>query len=109
MKKNKRKEIFKKFASYPSFFQKVWRACLKIPPGKTKTYKEIARETGRPKSARAVAMALKKNPFAPLVPCHRVIRSDGKIGGYSGKGGVKTKMKLLMKEKRQKEIKKFRD
>ncbi len=93
-----KKILIKKMKSYPPFFKKVWLACLKIPKGKTKTYSEIARQIGCPRGARAVAMALKKNPFAPFVPCHRVVRSDGKIGGYSGKGGIKAKVKLLRQE-----------
>jgi methylated-DNA-[protein]-cysteine S-methyltransferase len=84
---------------YSLFFQKVWLACFEIPSGKTSTYKEIAIKIGKPKAARAVALALKRNPFAPLVPCHRVIRSDGTIGGYSAKGGVQEKIRLLRKEK----------
>ena len=56
------------------------------------------RDRNRPKSARAVANAVGKNPLSPKIPCHRVIRSDGSIGGYSGKGGIKTKKKLLKNE-----------
>ena len=74
---------------------KVWKEILKIPYGETRTYKEIARAIGRPNSSRAVANACGKNPYAPDIPCHRVIRSDGKLGGYSGVGGVKMKEKLL--------------
>ena len=71
---------------------------MKIPKGKVKTYKEIAIAIKMPKSARAVANACGKNPYAPKVPCHRVIRSDGEMGGYSAPGGIKTKKKLLKKE-----------
>ena len=91
--------ILKKFREYPTFYQKVWLECTKIPKGKTLSYSQLAKRIGHPKAARAVGTALKKNPFAPIVPCHRVIRSDGKMGGYSGKGGVKTKIKLLKREK----------
>ena len=73
----------------------VWKEILKIPYGETRTYKEIAQAIGRPNSSRAVANACGKNPYAPDIPCHRVIRSDGKLGGYSGVGGVKMKEKLL--------------
>ena len=52
----------------------------------------------KPKAVRAVANAIGKNPYAPKIPCHRVIRSDGSLGGYSGKGGIKTKKKLLESE-----------
>ena len=69
-----------------------------IRKGTVKTYKQVAIAINRPKSARAVANAVGKNPFAPKIPCHRVIRSDGSLGGYSGKGGVKTKKLLLKSE-----------
>lgn len=85
------------------FQQSVLLACAKIPKGQTRTYSELARQIGKPKAARAVANALAANPLAPQIPCHRVIRSDGKLGGYSGKGGVKTK-KLLLKRERQTNI-----
>ena len=77
---------------------KVWKYLLKIPKGKVKTYKEVATAIKSPYSARAVGNAVGKNPYAPKIPCHRVIKSDGSLGGYSGKGGVKTKRKLLKKE-----------
>ena len=73
----------------------VWKELLKIPAGETKTYKEIAIAISRPKSFRAVANACAQNPYAPEVPCHRVIRSDGSLGGYSADGGIKHKQKLL--------------
>ena len=77
---------------------KVWKEILKIPRGSVKSYKEIAIILKKPKSARAVANACGKNPYAPTVPCHRVIRSDGHLGGYSGQGGIEMKRKLLIKE-----------
>ena len=77
---------------------KVWKYLKTIRAGKVKTYKEVAIAINRPKSARAVANACGKNPYSPKVPCHRVIRSDGTLGGFSGKGGLKTKKKLLKKE-----------
>jgi len=58
----------------------------------------VAKAIGKPKAVRAVANAIGKNPFPPKIPCHRVIRSDGKLGGYSAKGGIKTKKKLLKNE-----------
>ena len=70
-----------------------------IPKGSVKTYKEVAIALKKPKSVRAVANACGKNPYAPKIPCHRVIRSDGGLGGYSGRGGVKTKLRLLRTEK----------
>ena len=80
------------------FQLKVWNYLKKIPRGKVKTYSEVAKSIGKPLAARAVANAIGKNPLAPQIPCHRVIRSDGSLGGYSGKGGVKTKRLLLKKE-----------
>ena len=77
---------------------KVWKEIIKIPKGNTKTYKEIAKNIGHPNSARAVANACGRNPYPITIPCHRVIRSDGKIGGYSGPGGINKKIKLLEKE-----------
>ena len=68
------------------------------PKGQTKTYKDIAVALKKPKSSRAVANACGKNPLLIEIPCHRVIRSDGKLGGYSGKGGMKQKRKLLKEE-----------
>ena len=80
------------------FQLKVWNYLKSIPKGKVKSYKEVAIGINRPKSARAVANACAKNPYAPKIPCHRVIRSDGTIGGFSGPGGIKSKKKLLKKE-----------
>ena len=80
------------------FQKKVWNYLKNIRKGTVMTYKQVAIGINRPKSARAVANAVGKNPFAPKIPCHRVIRSDGLLGGYSGKGGVKTKKLLLKKE-----------
>jgi len=77
---------------------KVWKEIMKIPSGQTKTYKQIAESIGAPKSYRAVANACGKNPHLVTIPCHRVIRSDGRIGGYSGIGGEITKAKLLSNE-----------
>ena len=71
---------------------------MKIPKGSVKTYKQVAIGINRPKSARAVANACGKNPYSPKVPCHRVIRSNGTLGGFSASGGIKTKKKLLKKE-----------
>ena len=76
----------------------VWKEIKKIPRGQTKTYKDIAVALKKPKSSRAVANACGKNPLLIEIPCHRVIRSDGKLGGYSGKGGINQKRKLLKDE-----------
>ncbi|MAJ23508.1 MAG: 6-O-methylguanine DNA methyltransferase [Candidatus Pelagibacter sp. TMED64] len=80
------------------FQVKVWNYLKTIPKGKVKTYKQVAIGIKSPKAARAVANACAKNPYAPKIPCHRVIRTGGDIGGYSGKGGTKTKKKLLKNE-----------
>ena len=81
------------------FQKKVWNYLKTIRKGKVKTYKQVAIGINRPKSARAVANACAKNPYAPKIPCHRVIRSDGALGGYSGRGGIRQKLKLLRSEK----------
>ena len=84
----------------PTKFQlKVWKYLKNIPKGKVKTYKQVAIAIKSPKSARAVANACAKNPYSPKIPCHRVIKSDGGLGGYSGRGGIKQKLKLLRNEK----------
>ena len=77
---------------------KVWKEIIKIPRGSIKTYKQIACDLNKPKSARAVANACGKNPHVPIIPCHRVIRSDGHLGGYSGQGGIEMKKKMLISE-----------
>ena len=82
-----------------NFQIKVWNYLRTIPKGSVKTYKDIAIAIKYPKSARAVANACGKNPYAPKIPCHRVILSNGILGGYSGKGGIKTKLRLLRSEK----------
>ena len=81
------------------FQLKVWKFLKKIPKGQVKTYKQVAIAIKNPRSARAVANACAKNPYAPKIPCHRVIRSDGGLGGYSGRGGIKQKRKILRSEK----------
>ena len=88
---------FKKLKGTP-FQKKVWQEILKIPKGKTITYKELAKRVGKPLAVRAVANAVGTNPMTVVIPCHRVVRSDGTLGGYSGKGGIKTKLALLKKE-----------
>jgi len=78
------------------FQLKVWKALLRIPPGQLSTYSKIASETGYPKATRAVGNAIGNNPVACLIPCHRVIRSDGSIGGYMW--GKDRKIKLIKQE-----------
>ena len=80
------------------FQLKVWNYLKKIPKGEVRSYLEVAKAIGKPLAVRAVANAIGKNPYAPKIPCHRVIRSDRSLGGYSGKGGIKTKRLLLKSE-----------
>ena len=80
------------------FQLKVWRYIMKIPRGNVKTYSQVAKAIGKQSAVRAVASAIGKNPYPPMIPCHRVIRSDGSLGGYSGIGGIKRKKMLLKKE-----------
>ena len=80
-------------------FQKsVWAEIDKIPYGKTVTYKQIAENIGKPNASRAVANACGQNPTPIIRPCHRVICSNGDIGGYSAPGGAIAKKELLKKE-----------
>lgn len=81
-----------------NFKSKVYRICSSIPKGKVATYGQLARLAGKPKAARAVGVFMKNNPDAPIVPCHRVVASDGKLTGYSGIGGVNKKKKMLIAE-----------
>lgn len=80
-----------------TFTEKVYNVTRKIPKGSVLTYKEVAKLAGNPKAVRAVGTILSKN-FNPEIPCHRVIRSDGKMGGYN-RGGVKAKAEILKQEK----------
>ena len=88
---------------------KVWKYLKKIPKGKVKTYSEVARAIGKPKAVRAVANAIGKNPYPIKIPCHRVIRSDGSLGGYSGKGGIRTKRNILRGEGFFKNFRQYKD
>jgi O-6-methylguanine DNA methyltransferase len=80
-----------------AFQKKVWRSLQRIPHGQTRSYRLIARDIGHPKSFRAVGGACGKNPIAVLIPCHRVIKADGTLGGFTG--GLRTKRLLLAIEK----------
>lgn len=80
-----------------AFQLKVWQALAKIPYGETRSYKDVAEAIGQPLAIRAVGAACNKNPVAVLVPCHRVVGSDGSLTGYAG--GVRVKQKLLEMEK----------
>ena len=83
----------------PTAFEwKVYKVVRQIPRGQTRSYAWVARQLGKPGAARAVGLALKRNPFAPRIPCHRVVRSDGSLGGYSARGGLRRKRQLLASE-----------
>lgn len=79
----------------PPFDRRVYEVARTIPPGTTLTYGQIAARIGEPGAARAVGRALGHNPFAPVVPCHRILSADGKMHGFSATGGVATKLRLL--------------
>ena len=80
------------------FQRRVYEVILKIPRGQVRTYAEVARTIGRPRAARAVGQALRRNRWAPMIPCHRVVASGGRLGGYSARGGLARKRRLLQRE-----------
>jgi len=86
------------WSSLSPFQQKVLKAAMKIPYGSVVTYGCLAQKIGCPRGSRAVGNALAKNPFPLVIPCHRIIRGDGKPGGFSAGGGVMLKNKLLEME-----------
>ena len=85
-------------AHCPPFFGAAWEACRRIPPGETRSYQWLAEAAGRPLAARAAGQAMAKNPWALVIPCHRVIGSDGGLHGY-GAGGLGVKARLLEMER----------
>ncbi len=82
----------------PPFHQRVYAVARAIAPGRTLTYGEVASALGEPGAARAVGQALGHNPFAPVVPCHRVLAAGARSGGFSAPGGVDTKLRMLLAE-----------
>ena len=82
-------------SSCTPFVRRVYEELRAVPPGETVTYGELARRAGKPRAARAVGRAMATNPFAPFVPCHRVVASDGGLTGFSAPGGVDAKRRLL--------------
>jgi methylated-DNA-[protein]-cysteine S-methyltransferase len=79
----------------PPFHRRVYQAARAVPPGTTVSYGEIAAQAGSPGGSRAVGQALGRNPFAIVVPCHRVLAAGGKVGGFSATGGITTKLRML--------------
>lgn len=88
-------EIELDYEGLPDFHRRVYVAARRVPPGEVVTYGELARRLLSPGAARAVGQALGRNPFAIIVPCHRVVASGGKVGGFSANGGTSTKLRLL--------------
>lgn len=86
----------KKYSSRSHFAERVYVLTAQIPRGRVATYRAIAQALGQPGAARAVGNALNKNPYAPKVPCHRVIRSNGEVGGFAG--GTSKKIAMLKRE-----------
>jgi methylated-DNA-[protein]-cysteine S-methyltransferase len=82
----------------PPFDRRVYEAARTIPPGETRSYGEVAARLGDRGLAREVGQALGRNPFAIIVPCHRVVAAGGKLGGFSANGGITTKLRLLALE-----------
>jgi methylated-DNA-[protein]-cysteine S-methyltransferase len=85
-------------AETPPFSRRVFRALRRVPAGTTVTYADLAKAAGSPKAPRAVGQAMASNPFVIIVPCHRVLRADGRPGGFSAFGGTRTKLQLLAGE-----------
>jgi methylated-DNA-[protein]-cysteine S-methyltransferase len=92
-------EISLDLSDAPPFFGAAWEACRSIPAGETRSYAWLAAEAGRPRAARAAGQAMAQNRLALIIPCHRVIGSDGGLHGY-GAGGLTVKAKLLAMEQR---------
>ena len=83
----------------PDLSRRVYELALAIPAGETRTYGDLARDLGDVSLSQAVGHALGRNPFAPIVPCHRILGADGRLGGFSGGEGAKTKLTLLNLER----------
>ena len=83
----------------PPFHRRVYEVARTIPPGTTLSYGEVAARMGAPGAARDVGQALGQNPFAIIVPCHRVLAANGRVGGFSARGGVRTKLRLISSER----------
>jgi O-6-methylguanine DNA methyltransferase len=92
-------DILRRMEDYSPFYRKVWLACATIPAGETRSYGWVAQQIGHPNAARAVGQALAANPFAPMIPCHRVVSSTGALTGFSAPGGIKLKAEMLAAER----------
>lgn len=86
-------------SGFTPFRQQVLRACERIPRGETAAYADLARAVGRPNAMRAVGSTMANNPLPLLIPCHRVVRSDGGLGGFSGPHGLNLKRRMLEHER----------
>jgi methylated-DNA-[protein]-cysteine S-methyltransferase len=95
---NKKFSFILDFSGSTNFQRMVWSETAKIPYAQNRTYQFIAEKIGKKNSARAVGNALGKNPFPVVVPCHRVVRSDGTMGGFTATGGIKLKQEMLKLE-----------
>ncbi|MFD2026917.1 methylated-DNA--[protein]-cysteine S-methyltransferase [Promicromonospora aerolata] len=91
-------EISLNMSAVPEFDRRVYEVVRAIPPGETRTYGEVATELGAPGAAQAVGQAMGRNPFPPIVPCHRVLAAGRKVGGFSARGGPRTKVRMLATE-----------
>ena len=88
-------EVALDYGPAPDLHRRIYEVVRAIPPGRTLTYGEVARAVGHPHAAQAVGQAMGKNPCPIIMPCHRVLGADGKMGGFSAPGGTATKLKLL--------------
>lgn len=88
----------RRWAECTAFQRRVYLATAAIPRGQTRSYRWVAQRIGQPRAPRAVGQALRRNPFIPTIPCHRVIRSDGTLGGFAR--GLRAKRRLLAQESR---------
>ena len=91
--------MIKKFKQLTPFQWQVLNATLQIPMGETRSYQWIAQKIGKPKAMRAVGSALRRNPYPLIIPCHRVIKDDGKLGAYAGRYDNKKKALLDLEKK----------
>ena len=96
LKEVKKQKIGRILSKYSLFYRKVWKITSIIPSGETRSYQWVAEKIGNPEAVRAVGQALSENPLPGVIPCHRVIKKDGRPGGFSK--GIEVKVRLLRKE-----------